>query len=156
LLLDYRHKGLSVGDHPMRYFRDKLRARHVVTAKELFGCQQGQRVEVAGVVTCRQQPATASGVVFITLEDETGFLNLVLWTRVYEQYRLPARHAAIMLARGTIERQGRPPGVHVDIPHDPLVDQAADVAPVIHVIVEALLRLDVPGRDIEKVSRDFH
>ncbi|HYJ10774.1 MAG TPA: error-prone DNA polymerase, partial [Polyangiaceae bacterium] len=156
LLLDYRHKGLSVGDHPMRYFRDKLRARRVVTAKELFGCQQGQRVEVAGVVTCRQQPATASGVVFITLEDETGFLNLVLWTRVYEQYRLPARHAAIMLARGTIERQGRPPGVHVDIPHDPLVDQAADVAPVIHVIVEALLRLDVPGRDIEKVSRDFH
>jgi error-prone DNA polymerase len=156
LLLDYRHKGLSVGDHPMRYFRDKLRARRVVTAKELFGCQQGQRVEVAGVVTCRQQPATASGVVFITLEDETGFLNLVLWSRVYEQYRLPARHAAIMLARGTIERQGRPPGVHVDIPHDPLVDQAADVAPVIHVIVEALLRIDVPGRDIEKVSRDFH
>ncbi|HKY37560.1 MAG TPA: error-prone DNA polymerase [Polyangiaceae bacterium] len=156
LLLDYRHKGLSVGDHPIRYFRDKLRARQVVTAKELFDCHQGQRVEVAGVVTCRQQPATASGVVFITLEDETGFLNLVLWNRVYEEYRLPARHAAIMLARGSIERQGRPPGVRVDVPHDPLVDQVADVAPVIHVIVESLLRLDVPGRDIEKVSRDFH
>jgi len=156
LLLDYRHKGLSVGDHPMCHFRDKLRARQVVTAKELFACQKGQRVEVAGVVTCRQQPATASGVVFITLEDETGFLNLVLWNRVYEQYRLPARHASIMLARGTIERQGRPPGVRVSTPHDPLVDEAADVAPVIHVIVEALLRLDVPGRDIDKVSRDFH
>ncbi len=156
LLLDYRHKGLSVGDHPMRHFRDKLRARRVVTAKELFGCQQGQRVEVAGVVTCRQQPATASGVVFITLEDETGFLNLVLWSRVYEEYRLPARHASIMLARGTIERQGRPPGVRVSTPHDPLVDEAANVAPVIHVIVHALLRLDVPGRDISKVSRDFH
>jgi error-prone DNA polymerase len=156
LLLDYRHKGLSVGDHPMRHFRDKLRARRVVTAAELFDCDQGQRVEVAGVVTCRQQPATASGVVFITLEDETGFLNLVLWSRVYEEYRLPARHASILLARGTIERQGRPPGVRVPTPHDPLVDQAADVAPVIHVIVDALLRLDVPGRDISKVSRDFH
>jgi error-prone DNA polymerase len=156
LLLDYRHKGLSVGDHPMRHFRDKLRARRVVTAQELFDCHQGQRVEVAGVVTCRQQPATASGVVFITLEDETGFLNLVLWSRVYEEYRLPARHASIMLARGTIERQGRPPGVRVATPHDPLVDEAADVAPVIHVIVDALLRLDVPGRDISKVSRDFH
>jgi error-prone DNA polymerase len=133
-----------------------LAARRVVTAKELFDCRQGQRVEVAGVVTCRQQPATASGVVFITLEDETGFLNLVLWNRVYEEYRLPARHASIMLARGTIERQGRPPGVRTDTPHDPLVDEAADVAPVIHVIVEALLRLDVPGRDISKVSRDFH
>jgi error-prone DNA polymerase len=156
LLLDYRHKGLSVGDHPMCHFREKLRARRVVTAKELFECQQGQRVEVAGVVTCRQQPATASGVVFITLEDETGFLNLVLWSRVYEQYRLPARHASIMLARGVIERQGRPPGVRIQTPHDPLVDEAAEVAPVIHVMVEALLRLDVPGRDIAKVSRDFH
>jgi error-prone DNA polymerase len=156
LLLDYRHKGLSVGDHPMHYFRDKLRARQVVTAKELFDCRQGARVQVAGVVTCRQQPATASGVVFITLEDETGFLNLVLWHRVYEQYRLPARHAAILLARGAIERQGRPPGVRVDVPHDPLVDEAADVAPVIHVLVESLVRLDVPGRDIEKASRDFH
>ncbi|HYP90045.1 MAG TPA: error-prone DNA polymerase, partial [Polyangiaceae bacterium] len=135
LLLDYRHKGLSVGDHPMRHFREKLRARRVVTAKELFDCVQGQRVEVAGVVTCRQQPATASGVVFITLEDETGFLNLVLWSRVYEQYRLPARHAAIMLARGKIERQGRPPGVRITTAHDPLVDDAAEVAPVIHVIV---------------------
>jgi len=156
LLLDYRHKGLSVGDHPMCHFREKLRARRVVTAKELFDCRQGQRVEVAGVVTCRQQPATASGVVFITLEDETGFLNLVLWSRVYEQYRLPARHASIMLARGKIERQGRPPGVRETTPHDPLVDEAADVAPVIHVIVDSLLRLDVPGRDISKVSRDFH
>jgi error-prone DNA polymerase len=156
LLLDYRHKGLSVGDHPMRHFRAELRARRVVTAAELFSCRQGQRVEVAGVVTCRQQPATASGVVFITLEDETGFLNLVLWSRVYEEYRLPARHAAILLARGTIERQGRPPGVHASTPHDPLVDEAAEVAPVIHVMVEALLRLDVPGRDISKASRDFH
>ncbi len=156
LLLDYRHKGLSVGDHPMCHFREKLRARRVLTARELFQCRQGQRVEVAGVVTCRQQPATASGVVFITLEDETGFLNLVLWSRVYEQYRLPARHASILLARGVIERQGRPPGVREQAPHDPLVDEAADVAPVIHVMVEALLRLDVPGRDIAKVSRDFH
>ncbi len=155
LLLDYRYKGLSVGDHPMCHFRDKLRARSVVTARELFDCHQGQRVEVAGVVTCRQQPATASGVVFITLEDETGFLNLVLWSRVYEKYRLPARHASVMLARGVIERQGRPPGVRVTT-HDPLVDDAAEVAPVIHVMVEALLRLDVPGRDISKVSRDFH
>jgi error-prone DNA polymerase len=156
LLLDYRHKGLSVGDHPMCHFRDKLARRGVVTAAGLFDCRQGQRLEVAGVVTCRQQPATASGVVFITLEDETGFLNLVLWSRVYEEYRLPARHASILLARGTIERQGRPPGVRVPTPHDPLVDEAADVAPVIHVIVDALLRLDVPGRDISKVSRDFH
>lgn len=156
LLLDYRRKGLSVDDHPMRHFRSSMKARGVVTAEQLFACRQGQRVEVAGVVTCRQQPATASGVVFITLEDETGFLNLVLWNRVYEQYRLPARHAAILLARGRIERQGRPPGVRVATPHDPLVDEAAEVAPVIHVMVEALLRLDVPGRDIAKISRDFH
>ena len=112
---------------------------------------------MAGVVICRQQPGTASGVVFITLEDETGFANLILWRAVYERFRLPARHSVILLAYGEVERQVRPDGVRVSTPHDPLVDEASVVAPVIHVIVEALLeRLDVPGRDIDKVSRDFH
>jgi error-prone DNA polymerase len=156
LLLDYRHKGLSVDDHPMCHLRERLRHERVTKAKQLFDCRQGQTVSVAGVVTCRQQPATASGVVFITLEDETGFLNLVLWRSVFEKYRLPARHSAILLARGAIERQGRPPGVRVQTPYDPIVDQAADLAPVIHVMVESLVRLDVPGEDIRKVSRDFH
>jgi error-prone DNA polymerase len=147
LLLDYRHKGVSVGDHPMRHMRERLASRRVLRARELLATKQGQIVSVAGVVICRQQPGTASGVVFITLEDETGFCNLVLWNHVYQKFRLPARHSAILLATGSIERQVSKAG-------EPM-DDSAD-SPVIHVIVRSLERLDIPGRDIDHASRDFH
>jgi error-prone DNA polymerase len=136
LLLDYRQKGLSVGDHPMNHLRPSLAARGVVTAKELRDIRQGERVAVAGVVITRQQPATASGVVFITLEDETGSMNLILFRNVFETYHLPARHASILFADGHVERTN-------------------DETPVIHVMTRRLERLDLPGRNIDKVSRDF-
>ena len=139
LTLDYRSKRLSIESHPMHHFRAELARRGVLTAAELGRAPKGAAVRVAGVVLCRQQPSTASGVVFMTLEDETGFINLVLWRRIFETYRLPAVHASILLAVGDVERQDRPaPGE------------------VIHVVVRNLERLDVPGRDITKVSRDFH
>ncbi len=148
LLLDYQHKSLSVDDHPMRHFRPRLGAR-VLTAEALKARKKGELVSVAGVVICRQQPGTASGVVFITLEDETGFANLILWSRVFEQFRLPARHATVLLAHGEVERQARPDG-------SSLVLAENGETPVIHLIVRSVERLDVPGRDIEQVSRDFH
>ena len=107
-------------------------------------------MSVAGVVICRQQPGTASGVVFITLEDEAGFMNLILWRTVYEQFRLPARHASVLLAHGEVERQVRADGSNL---HE--AGNAADAA-VIHLIVRSLERLDIPGRDIRATSRDFH
>jgi error-prone DNA polymerase len=143
LLLDYRRKHLSAEDHPMRHLRERLAARGVLTARELALAPQRRKVRVAGVVICRQQPGTASGVVFITLEDETGFSNLVLWRRVFDEFRVPATRSAILLAEGDVERQ--PPGKHGPEERD-----------VIHVIVRKLERLDVPGRDIQKLSRDFH
>jgi error-prone DNA polymerase len=139
LLLDYGRKGLSVGDHPMKHLRGVLRKRGVLDAGELSRAKQGARVEVAGLVICRQQPGTASGVVFITLEDEKGFANLVLWNRVYERLRLVARHSTLLLARGVIDRQNE----QVD-------------APIVHVIVDDLERLDVPGKKLPSLSRDFH
>jgi error-prone DNA polymerase len=145
LLLDYRQKGLSVGDHPLRHLRHSLRARGVVTAKELFRIPHGRRVAVAGVVITRQQPATASGVVFITLEDETGTLNLILFRHVFETYHLPARHASILFAEGSVERTPREIENSTPPTH----------TPVIHVMTHRLERLDLPGRDIDRVSRDF-
>jgi len=147
LLLDYQHKSLSVGDHPMRHLRNKLTAESVLSSADLRERRKGELVSVAGVVICRQQPGTASGVVFITLEDETGFANLILWRAVYEQFRLPARHSSILLAHGEVERQVRADGSN--LPGD------ADAA-VIHLVVRSLSRLDVPGRDIRAVSRNFH
>jgi error-prone DNA polymerase len=148
LILDYQHKALSVGDHPMRHFRKRLGSQ-VLTAEGLKARNKGELVSVAGVVICRQQPGTASGVVFITLEDETGFANLILWRAIYENFRLPARHSSILLAHGEVERQVRPDGSN-------LVLAEQGEAPVIHLIVRSVERLDVPGRDIQQASRDFH
>jgi error-prone DNA polymerase len=143
LLLDYRRKGFAADDHPMRHLRERLKKGGVLSATELFTAKRLKKVRVAGVVICRQQPATASGVVFMTLEDETGFSNLVLWRRVFDEYRLIATQAAIVLAEGDIER--------------PVANAAGEgEGVVVHLIVRHLVRLDVPGRDIEKVSRDFH
>jgi error-prone DNA polymerase len=149
LLLDYQHKKLSVGDHPMRHVRKSLSGRTVLDSMQLRDRRKGELVSVAGVVICRQQPGTASGVVFITLEDEVGFANLILWRAVYEQFRLPARHSSILLAYGEVERQVRADGSNLHSTGH------ADAA-VIHVIVRSLERLDIPGRDIHAVSRDFH
>jgi error-prone DNA polymerase len=142
LLLDYRRKSLAVADHPMCHYRQRLRARKVVSARELRYLPKGAKVNVAGVVICRQQPGTASGVVFITLEDETGFINLVLWSAVFQQFRQAARHSTIMFAQGEVERE---------VPERPLEE-----GEVIHVIVRSVERLDIPGRDIASASRDFH
>jgi error-prone DNA polymerase len=143
LLLDYRQKGLSVSDHPMCHLRHALAARGTVTAKELASVAHGRPVSVAGVVITRQQPATASGVVFITLEDETGVVNLVLFRNVFETYHLPARHAAILYADGSVERTPQ------------TVGENNGITPVIHVMTRRLERLDLPGRDFDSVSRDF-
>jgi error-prone DNA polymerase len=148
LLLDYGRKGLSVEDHPMRHWRSRLDRHGVATASTLEGLPQGRRVTVAGLVLSRQQPGTASGVVFMTLEDESGFLNVILYRRIFEQYRLVARHATLLLVQGKVERD-RPP---VEIPKSRLEEPTA----VIHVVARHLERLDVPGRGIQSISRDFH
>ncbi|HYQ46382.1 MAG TPA: error-prone DNA polymerase [Polyangiaceae bacterium] len=147
LLLDYQHKSLSVADHPMRHYRQKLKSQGVLSSSDLRDRRKGELVSVAGVVICRQQPGTASGVVFITLEDESGFANLILWRAVYEKFRLPARHSSILLAHGEVERQVRADGSNLPGGGD---------AAVIHLIVRSLSRLDVPGQDIRAISRDFH
>jgi error-prone DNA polymerase len=144
LLLDYSRVGLSVNDHPMRHLRSVLGRRNVVTAAELSSLLQGAVVQVAGLVLTRQRPGTASGVVFVTLEDETGTMNLVLYSGIFDRFYLAARHATLLLARGKVERQ-------VTMPRPGEVGEAT---PVIHVLVEHLERLDVSG--VQSRSRDFH
>ena len=135
LTLDYGTTGISLHDHPIRHLRKQLRKRRVLMAMDQQRWKKGQRVTVAGVVLTRQRPGTASGVVFITLEDDTGVVNLVLYNHVFERYELVARHAGIMLARGQVDRRGK----------------------VVHVRVNHLERLDLPeGQPLTVRSRDFH
>jgi error-prone DNA polymerase len=90
------------------------------------------------LVLSRQRPGTASGVVFITLEDETGFANLIVYGELFEKIRLVAQHSTLLLAHGKIERQLTPPRPH----------QAGRPVPVVHVIVERLERLDLPNDEL--------
>src|SRR5690606_30993862 len=115
LCLDYGSTGISLHDHPMRHLRPLLARRRVRLARDQRAFVTGQTVTVAGIVLTRQRPSTASGVVFVTLEDETGTINLVLYSQVFDQYEIVARHAPIMLARGRVDRRG--PVVHVRASH---------------------------------------
>ena len=105
LVLDYETTGVSVGDHAMKVVRPRL-PRHYKSARDLMTTRNGARVSTAGMVICRQRPGTASGVVFITMEDETGFVNLILWSRTFEKWRHVATTSSMLVAHGKVERQG--------------------------------------------------
>ena len=117
VLQDYAHLGLSLRAHPVSFMRTTLNERGAACSEVLRdqrACPQGTRITVAGVVLVRQRPGTASGVVFATLEDETGTANLVIWPRVFERFRKIVRLSAVMLATGRVERQGEVVHVHAD------------------------------------------
>lgn len=97
------------GAHPLAFVRDALDARGVVRSDRIRQTAPGTAVEVAGIVTHRQRPGTASGITFITLEDEAGTVNVVTWQQVWEQNRLVARSSPALVIRGVLERS--PEGV---------------------------------------------
>jgi error-prone DNA polymerase len=105
MLADYALTSLSVGTHPLELLRPHLPAGTLGT-NELAGHPPGE-VAVAGMAIARQRPATANGVVFMLLEDETGQVNLIVPPPVYEQYRPLVRRESLLLARGRLERDGR-------------------------------------------------
>jgi error-prone DNA polymerase len=96
--------GISTDDHPVSFLRPQLRARGVYPADQLASAESGRRIEVGGVVTHRQRPATAAGVTFLNLEDETGLVNVVCPVGVWNRYRRVAREAPAMVIRGMLER----------------------------------------------------
>jgi error-prone DNA polymerase len=105
VLADYRSLGLTLGRHPLALLRARLAREHILAASELRGVADGQRVKVAGLVTHRQRPATASGVVFATLEDETGTANLIIWPRVMERQLEAVLGARLMLVEGELQSE---------------------------------------------------
>ena len=102
---DYGSLGFSLKDHPMRFLRPMLAKNRVVTAAELAKRPDGRRVRVAGIVLNRQRPGTAKGVIFITLEDETGQANLIIRPAIAKQYRQVVRGSKVILAEGKLQNQ---------------------------------------------------
>jgi error-prone DNA polymerase len=105
---DYRLTGLSLNGHPMRHLRELLRPNGVRTTRELQNHgQDGERVAHAGLVICRQRPGTAKGFVFLSLEDETGILNVVVTPKRFERQALMISTSPLLLVRGTLQVEHR-------------------------------------------------
>ncbi len=130
LKLDFFTTGVSVNDHPMKLWRPKL-PPHVKSSAQVNGGRDGEKVTAAGMVICRQRPGTAKGIVFMTLEDELGFSNLVFYEDVFERLFKLATGVQMLVVHGTLQRAGE----------------------VVHVVVEDLEQL-TEGRFAH--SHDFH
>ena len=130
---DYATVGHSARSHPLIPMREAIAARGLPTAEEVRRASDGRRMSYAGMVICRQRPGTASGVTFMTLEDETGFVNVVVWQRVFEEYRLLAKTLSFLGVTGKMQVEGA----------------------VVHLIADKLWKPAIVA-PAEVASRDFH
>jgi len=103
---DYRTTGLTLGRHPVAFVRGTLKQRRTRTAREVITLPHGTRTRACGLVTMRQRPQTANGTMFLTLEDETGSVNVVLWPRVWERQRAEVLGTGLLAVDGVLETDG--------------------------------------------------
>lgn len=112
---DYASLRLSLKAHPIALLRDSFAREGYIQASKLLDVRDGQRVRLAGLVLVRQRPGTAKGVIFITLEDETGVANLIVWPDAFEKFRRSVLSAKLMGIRGRVQREGIV--IHVIVEH---------------------------------------
>jgi error-prone DNA polymerase len=104
ILSDYRATGLSLASHPMALLRPQMDARRIRGSRDLRETRHGRGVHVAGLVTQRQRPATAKGTIFVTLEDEHGMINVIVWPDLAARQRKPLLDSTLLAVRGRWER----------------------------------------------------
>ncbi len=131
---DYDRTHHSTRGHPLTHLREELSRNGLPDAVTIRTTRKGKRVSYAGLVICRQHPATAKGVTFMTLEDETGFVNLVLWRDIFEEYELLAKTQSFLGATGKLQSESG----------------------VVHLVVEKLWVPETSFTPFEAASRDFH
>jgi len=107
IVADYQSTGLTLERHPMCLLRRHLDRYHYVAAGQLPDMSNGQRINVAGLVITKQRPGTASGVTFVTLEDESGYINLIVWKKVAEEFRSELLNARLLGIAGELQIEGR-------------------------------------------------
>jgi hypothetical protein len=106
IVADYASLGLTLRRHPLALLRDKLEKRGVTDTQALWGLPNGRWVTAAGLVITRQRPGSASGVTFVTLEDEVGYVNLIVWKRVADEQRAALLESRLLEVRGQVQREG--------------------------------------------------
>jgi error-prone DNA polymerase len=131
---DYRHIGVSLGRHPLTLLRARLTTAGISAACEVAELTLGARVRAAGLVITRQRPSSASGVTFVTLEDETGYLNIVVWEKLAQRDRRALLGASLLEVVGVVQKESG----------------------VLHVIAERLVdHSELLGKLVTR-SRNFH
>jgi error-prone DNA polymerase len=106
VLQDYRTTGLSLKEHPLALLRGMLEDRRILPNGRLRDVKAGKTIRVAGLVLIRQQPGTAKGVIFMTLEDETGIANIIVWRKTFERFRPIVMGARLVECEGPVQREG--------------------------------------------------
>lgn len=134
VLSDYQSTGLSLKRHPVALLRQELNALRVCSAEDLQQRRSGSFARVAGLVIGRQRPGTATGVVFVTLEDETGVVNVVVWASVAEQQRLALLNSQLLMVHGVVQHEDN----------------------VLHLVAGKLTNLSDKLGALRQKSRDFH
>ena len=134
IVADYGSMGLTLRRHPLALVRGKLLKRGIIPAQELWERPNGEFVTTAGLVITRQRPGSANGVTFVTMEDETGYVNLIVWERVATAQRAALLDSRLLEVRGKLQREGD----------------------VLHVIAQRLTNLSALLGDLVVASRNFH
>jgi error-prone DNA polymerase len=102
---DYATLGLTIKRHPLAFLRAELKQEGLACARDLATLPVGRRLAIAGLVLIRQRPGSANGVVFVTIEDETGVANLIVWPPILERFRRAALGATLLYCRGRLQRE---------------------------------------------------
>ena len=124
IVADYATTGLTLRRHPLALLRGRLAAMRMASAGEIARTRHRQAIRTCGIVTCRQRPGTASGVTFVTLEDETGWINVIVWRAVAERFRRELLGSTLLAVHGRIERADTSTGSVLHVIAERLVDQS--------------------------------
>ena len=155
---DYGSTGLSLKQHPVALLRQRLAALGLQPCRALQSIRDGRRIRLAGLVITRQRPGTASGVVFVTLEDETAIANIIVWSSVFERFRRVVMTGRLIAVRGLVQKEG----IVIHVVADELTDLSAELDRLDAPLPLTTGRGDEvahPGEDQREMrvkSRDFH
>jgi error-prone DNA polymerase len=151
IVADYASVGLTLRRHPLALLRGKLSAWRLASAAEVRVQAHGEPVATAGLVICRQHPSSAAGTIFVTLEDETGNTNVIVWDSVARRQRRALLGARLMAVRGEVQREttSRP-----SLACGPRLDPIGE-GEVLHVIAHEIIDLSPLLGSLTVASRDF-
>ncbi|MFB9953391.1 error-prone DNA polymerase [Rhizobium puerariae] len=143
---DYRYLSLSLKAHPVSFLRPELQAMGITRSVDLLEVPNGRRVTISGIVLVRQRPGSASGVIFMTLEDETGVANAIVWPKVFARFRSVVMGARLVKIRGKLQSQSGV--IHT------VVEHIEDITPMLGLLQKETRRLDVLARSDEAPQSD--